>query len=59
MREVVEGVRTAPAAARLAANHGVAMPIADAVSRLLRGESDPKTALKELMLRELKVETKL
>jgi len=59
MREVVEGVRTAPAAARLAANHGVDMPITDAVTRLLRGESDPKTALKELMLRELKVETKL
>jgi glycerol-3-phosphate dehydrogenase len=35
------------------------MPITDAVVRLLRGESDPKTALKELMLRELKVETKL
>jgi glycerol-3-phosphate dehydrogenase (NAD(P)+) len=59
MREVAEGVRTAPAAARLAANHGVEMPIAEAVSRLLRGETDPKTALKELMLRELKVETKL
>ena len=59
MREVVEGVRTAPAAARLAANHGVDMPITDAVTTLLRGESDPKTALKELMLRELKVETKL
>ena len=59
MREVVEGVRTAPAASRLAANHEVTMPITDAVVRLLRGESDPKTALKELMLRELKVETKL
>jgi glycerol-3-phosphate dehydrogenase (NAD(P)+) len=56
---VVEGVRTAPAASRLAANHEVMMPITDAVARLLRGESDPKTALKELMLRELKVETKL
>jgi glycerol-3-phosphate dehydrogenase (NAD(P)+) len=59
MREVAEGVRTAPAAAQLAANHGVAMPITDAVTRLLNGSSDPKTALKELMLRELKVETKL
>lgn len=59
MREVVEGARTAPAAARLATAHGVEMPITDAVSRLLRGETDPKTALKELMLRELKVETEL
>jgi glycerol-3-phosphate dehydrogenase (NAD(P)+) len=59
MREVVEGVRTAPAAARLAADHGVDMPITAAVTRLLRGETDPKTALMELMLRELKVETEL
>jgi glycerol-3-phosphate dehydrogenase (NAD(P)+) len=59
MREVVEGVRTAPAAALLAARHEVEMPITDAVTRLLRGETDPKTALKELMLRELKVETQL
>jgi hypothetical protein len=29
------------------------------VNRLLSGSSDPKTALKELMLRELKVEAKL
>jgi glycerol-3-phosphate dehydrogenase len=35
------------------------MPITDAVTSLLSGSSDPKTALKELMLRELKVETKL
>ena len=59
MREVVEGVRTTPAAARLAADHGIEMPITDAVTRLLRGETDPKTALKDLMLRELKVETQL
>jgi glycerol-3-phosphate dehydrogenase (NAD(P)+) len=59
MREVVEGVRTAPAAARLAERAGVEMPITDAVSRLLRGEADPRSMLKELMLRELKVETSL
>jgi glycerol-3-phosphate dehydrogenase (NAD(P)+) len=59
MREVVEGVRTAPAAARLAEDLGVEMPITDAVSSLLRGETDAKTALKQLMLRDLKVETKL
>jgi glycerol-3-phosphate dehydrogenase (NAD(P)+) len=59
MREVVEGVRTAPAAARLAEDLGVDMPITSAVTRLLRGDSDPRTLLRELMLRDLKEETKL
>jgi glycerol-3-phosphate dehydrogenase (NAD(P)+) len=59
MREVVEGVRTAPAAAALAAKMSVDMPITDAVTSLLRGEADPLSALKGLMLRELKVETAL
>jgi len=58
-REVVEGVRTTPAAARLAADHGVAMPITDAMNRLLQGEVDPKTALRELMTRQLRVEAEL
>jgi len=44
-REVVEGVRTTPAAARLAADHGVVMPITDAMNQLLEGKVDPKTAL--------------
>lgn len=59
MREVVEGVRTAPAAARLASDHGVEMPITEAISRLLGGETDPKTLLRELMTRQLKVEAQL
>jgi glycerol-3-phosphate dehydrogenase (NAD(P)+) len=59
MREVVEGVRTTPAAARLAADHGVEMPITDAMSRLLEGKTDAQTALRELMTRELKVEAEL
>jgi glycerol-3-phosphate dehydrogenase (NAD(P)+) len=59
MREVVEGVRTSPAAARLAADHGVEMPITETVARLLDGETDPKTALRELMTRQLKVEAQL
>jgi glycerol-3-phosphate dehydrogenase (NAD(P)+) len=58
-REVVEGVRTTPAAARLAADHGVDMPITDAMSQLLEGKVDPKTALHELMTRELRVEAEL
>jgi glycerol-3-phosphate dehydrogenase (NAD(P)+) len=59
MREVVEGVRTAPAAARLAQLNGVDMPITEAITRLLAGEADPRSMLKELMLRQLKVETEL
>jgi len=59
MREVAEGVRTAPAAARLAGTVAVEMPITEAVTRLLAGESDPRALLRELMLRELKEETKL
>jgi len=58
-REVAEGVRTSPAAARLAAAHGVEMPIIHAVARLLAGETDPRTALRELMTRQLKVEAEL
>lgn len=56
MREVVEGVRTSPAAAELARRYGVEMPITDAVTRLLAGDSDPRTLVKELMLRSLKEE---
>jgi glycerol-3-phosphate dehydrogenase (NAD(P)+) len=59
MREVVEGVRTSPAAARLAREHEVVMPITEAMSRLLKGETDAQTALRELMTRELKVEAEL
>jgi glycerol-3-phosphate dehydrogenase (NAD(P)+) len=58
-REVVEGVRTTPAAARLAADHHVVMPITDAMSQLLEGKVDPKTALHELMTRELRIEAEL
>jgi len=59
MREVVEGVRTSPAAARLARDNDVVMPITEAMSRLLKGETDAQTALRELMTRELKVEAEL
>ncbi len=59
MREVVEGVRTAPAAARLAHERDVTMPITESMTRLLSGESDPRTVVRDLMLRQLKEETKL
>jgi glycerol-3-phosphate dehydrogenase (NAD(P)+) len=59
MHEVVEGVRTAPAASALAEQFGVEMPITEAVTRLLSSDSDPRALLDELMLRQLKVETML
>ncbi len=59
MREVAEGVRTTPAAAKLATRLGVEMPITQSMARILTGQIDPKDALKELMSRQLKVETKL
>ncbi len=58
-REVAEGVRTAPAATRLAAGLGIEMPITDAVTRLIAGEADPRQMLNDLMLRELKEEATL
>ena len=59
MREVAEGVRTTPAAAKLATRLGVEMPITQSMARILTGQIDPKDALKELMTRQLKVETQL
>jgi len=59
MREVVEGARTAPAADALAREMGIEMPITAAVATLLAGRADPPTVLRELMLRDLKVETQL
>lgn len=59
MRQVAEGVRTAPAAARLAEASGVDMPITDAVSDLLAGRTEPRRAVEDLMQRELKPEARL
>ncbi len=59
MVEVVEGVRTAPAAAQLARDLKVDMPITMAVTDLLSGKSEPRILLHGLMLRQLKQETKL
>ncbi len=58
-REVVEGVRTTPAVAKLAGQYSVEMPIAEGVARLLTGESNPKDLTYELMARSLKEEAKL
>ncbi len=59
MREVAEGVKTTPAAAQLAARLGIEMPITEAMTAILQGEIEPADALKQLMTRQLKVETQL
>lgn len=59
MREVAEGVRTAPAATRLASGIGVELPISDAVARILAGKASPGEALEQLMRRELREESEL
>ena len=59
MREVAEGVRTAPAVARLSSSMKVEMPISDAVARILAGKITPHDALSQLMRRELKEESQL
>ncbi len=52
MAQVAEGVRTAGTACARAADAGIEMPIADAVRRLVRGDLDPRRALKMLMTRD-------
>jgi len=59
MREVVEGVRTTPAVNELARQYHVEMPIAEAMTELLAGKSDPKDLTYNLMVRSLKEESKL
>jgi glycerol-3-phosphate dehydrogenase (NAD(P)+) len=59
MREVAEGVKTTPAAAQLARNLDIEMPITEAMTAILGGEIAPAEALKMLMTRQLKVETQL
>jgi glycerol-3-phosphate dehydrogenase (NAD(P)+) len=59
MREVAEGVKTTPAAAKLAANLEIEMPITQAMTAILGGTIAPEEALTMLMTRQLKVETQL
>jgi len=59
MREVAEGVKTTPAAAKLAENLEIEMPITQAMTAILAGKIAPAKALKMLMTRQLKVETQL
>jgi glycerol-3-phosphate dehydrogenase (NAD(P)+) len=55
-RTVAEGAHTAPVLTELAARHGVAMPIAAAVYRLLQGAPAP-TVVAELLARPLAAES--
>ncbi|MDX6748751.1 NAD(P)H-dependent glycerol-3-phosphate dehydrogenase [Geminicoccaceae bacterium 1502E] len=50
---LAEGAWTASAACLLAARHGVELPIADAVRRVVAGETDLDTVVGELMARPL------
>lgn len=56
MRMVAEGVPTTRATVELARSRGVEMPITFQMDRLLRGETTPAEAIRELMSRPLKVE---
>jgi len=53
---VAEGVHCAQTVARLAHEHGVAMPIADAVTAVLRGVIAPRDAVLQLMRRDARFE---
>jgi glycerol-3-phosphate dehydrogenase (NAD(P)+) len=58
-REVAEGVPTAKAAARLARQTGVEMPVTFVVEAILAGRLEPREAVVALMTRELKEEAAL
>jgi glycerol-3-phosphate dehydrogenase (NAD(P)+) len=53
---VAEGAHTAPILADLALREGVAMPIVDAVARLLGGETSAQAMVSELLARPLRAE---
>lgn len=56
MRHVAEGVPTTEAVYGLARLFGIDLPITVAMRSILHGETDPGTAVRELMRRELKDE---
>ena len=55
MQQVAEGVATAEAILQLAAKHGVELPIAGSVARVIAG-ADPKAEVRALMTRAPKAE---
>jgi glycerol-3-phosphate dehydrogenase (NAD(P)+) len=54
--QAVEGVKSAPEVARLAAELGVELPITVQVCRVITGEASPHDAVAALMAREQKSE---
>jgi glycerol-3-phosphate dehydrogenase (NAD(P)+) len=56
MHMVAEGVKTAQSVYNLSRKLGVEMPISHAIYHLLYDDLDPKTALRQLMTRDLKQE---
>jgi glycerol-3-phosphate dehydrogenase (NAD(P)+) len=55
-RMVAEGVRTTEAALALGARHNIELPIAQEMSDVLGGRTDPQTAIRNLMGRKQKLE---
>ena len=55
-RMVAEGVRTTEAALALSAKHQIELPIAQEMSDVLSGRTDPKSAIRNLMGRKQKLE---
>ena len=53
---VVEGMFTAEAAYELAKREGVEMPITTQIYKAIKGETDPKAAVNDLMTRDRKEE---
>jgi len=56
MRMVAEGVKTTNAAVELAARHGIEMPIAEQMYRMLHHGISPRDAIRSLMERSLRNE---
>ena len=56
MHMVAEGVRTTGAALALGARHGLELPIAAQMKRVLDGSCSPRAAVETLMLRKQKLE---
>ncbi|MBI4859568.1 MAG: NAD(P)-dependent glycerol-3-phosphate dehydrogenase [Candidatus Riflebacteria bacterium] len=56
MRMVAEGINTTRSALKLAGSTGVPMPITEEVHAVLFEKKDPRQAIRDLMLRELKRE---
>jgi len=57
MNGVAEGIRTTIAACALSELHGIEMPIARGVKRILDGDLDPKDAVLHLLSRQLRAES--